>query len=85
METRNSNSKVTLALLGERMAHNTALLEEMRVDVKQLRTEGTTHSAEIAGLKEDYHALTIRVNAWSTLNSVLIAIGTALGIIFGNK
>lgn len=79
------NGKVTTAIINEQLKHLATKLDEVHADVRGLRIDSARQGAEIAGLKEDHTGLTSRVNAWSALNSIFIAVGTALGVIFGKK
>ena len=79
------NGKVTIAVIGEQIKHLTQKLDEIHADVRGLRVDQARNGAEIANLKDDYGGLTMRVNAWSTLNSIGVAIAAIVGSIFGKK
>lgn len=72
----NTNGRVTLALLGQKVDALTTVIEELRKELKDLSEKHSTTSTNVAVLEN-------RVNGWNALNSlgvVVAAILAAFGI-----
>lgn len=81
------NGKVTLALIGQKLDHQTAAIKELKetIDgmegcIRSLEIDTGKHEEAIKTIKADVISLEQKSNTWSVLNSIGIAVLTWLGL-----